>query len=67
MLEPWDVRARPGERVAELVRRLGEPEVVAWCGDLLDGAAAYDDPIQSVRRATVAALAALRTRLDRDR
>lgn len=67
MLERRDVRARPGERVAEPVRRLGEPEVVAWCGDLLDGAAAYDEPVQSVRRAAVAALAAMRTRLDRDR
>jgi len=42
--EPSDLRAHPGQRVAELVGHLGKSEVVAWCADLVAGATAYDDP-----------------------
>ena len=41
---PRDVRASPKQRVAALVGHLGTAEVVAWCGDLVAGATAYDDP-----------------------
>ena len=40
---PPDPRARPRERVLELVARSGADEVVSWCADLLAGRAAHDD------------------------